>query len=283
MSKHRHKLKLKPVLYSILAFMLAFVLFAFSICMVLKTTIFSKAFITDCMSSSGYFSMLKNELTDEMKSLGNASGLDEEFAESFVDSLNLQKSVKDYISNFYSNESTMVETTSFKQQLIYAIDEYVKEKNISSESVSEENVDYFVNNAEERYINVISIPFFSFVGNYIFKSQFPLTIITILLGVFALAIIAVIFFTNSFKHRRFRYISYSFGGAFLSVTLIPLIVQISGKISQININTRSLYNLFVSYMNGLFMNFWIYSVFYLFIAFITFLLYRKYYKRAISD
>ena len=283
MSKHRHKLKLKPVLYSILAFMLAFVLFAFSICMVLKTTIFSKAFITDCMSSSGYFSMLKNELTDEMKSLGNASGLDEEFAESFVDSLNLQKSVKDYISNFYSNESTMVETTSFKQQLIYAIDEYVKEKNISSESVSEENVDYFVNNAEERYINVISIPFFSFVGNYIFKSQFPLTIITILLGVFALAIIAVIFFTNSFKHRRFRYISYGFGGAFLSVTLIPLIVQISGKISQININTRSLYNLFVSYMNGLFMNFWIYSVFYLFIAFITFLLYRKYYKRAISD
>ena len=53
-------------------------------------------------------------------------------------------------------------------------------------------------------------------------------------------------------------------------------------ISKVNINIRSLYNLFVNYMNGLFMNFWIYAGIYLFIAVLTLILCRKYYNKVTS-
>lgn len=282
MSRNRPKSKAKPVVYSCLAFILSFVLFFLSVCLVLETTVFSKDYMLNVMGTSGYYTMIEDELKSEMKSLGNASGLDEEFSEDFVNSLDIQKIELDYISAFYSGDTTLVDTTSFKQQLYTALDEYIDNKGIDRSAVSEESLSYFVDQASEQYVNQISIPFFSFIANYVYKASTPMLIITISLAVVAVVIAAIIFLTNKFKHRKFRYVCYGFTGAFIAVTLIPVIVFLSGKISQINLNTRSLYNLFVNYMNGLFMNFWIYSGILLVISLITFFLYRKYFIKASS-
>lgn len=282
MSTHRSKSKVKPIVYSCLAFILSFVLFLLSICIVLETTVFSRDYMLNVMGTSGYYAMIEDELKSDMKSLGNASGLDDEFSESFVDSLDIQKIESDYISSFYSGDTTLIDTTSFKQELLNALDEYIDKNGIDKSAVSDENLNYFVEQASNRYVNQISIPFFSFIANYIYKASTPMMIITISLAVAAVIIIAIIFLTNKFKHRKFRYICYGFTGAFVAVTIIPIVVFISGKITQINLNTRSLYNLFVNYMNGLFMNFWIYSGILLVISVITFLMYRKYFIKASS-
>ncbi len=279
---HHHRSRVKPVVYCILSFILAFVLFALSICTVLKTTVFSKDFIINSINSSGYCSNINEELKNELISLGNASGLDKDFVNKFVDSLDIENAIEDYISNFYSNKSTLVETIQFKQQLKYSIDEYIKEKNFDPKAASDENIAYLIDVATERYTAVISIPFFSVMANYISKYQTPLTMVILGLCAAALIIIAIIFFSNKYKHRRFRYISYGFGGAFLATAFIPALVFISNKISQVNIEIRSLYNLFVNYMNTLFLNFWIYAGIYLLIAILTFILSRKYYKKITS-
>ena len=279
---HHHRSRVKPVVYCILSFFLALVLFALSVCVVLKTTVFSKNFILSSINSCGYSAMIREELKKELTSLGNASGLDKEFVSSFVDGLNIDDAIEDYISNFYSNRSTLVETTAFKQQLLYSIDDYIKENNIDRESADEENISYLVDAAADIYTENISIPFFSVIANYISKYQSPLITLILSLGAAALIIIAIIFFSNKYKHRRFRYISYAFGGAFLATAAVPAIVFISNMISKVNINIRSLYNLFVNYMNGLFMNFWIYAGIYLFIAVLTLILCRKYYNKVTS-
>lgn len=275
-----HKSKIKPVLYSVLSFFLTLVLFLLSVFMVLKTTIFSKEYMYGVMNSSGYYAMVKTELIAELQSLGKASGFDDEFSEKFVNSLDIQDSVEKYISSFYSGESTLVDTISFKQQLYKAIDQYIIDKNYSN--VSNDSIDYFVNSAADIYINQISIPFFSTIANYIYKASPYITIIILVLFAAALAIMAIIFFTNKYRHRRFRYLCYGLSGACLTIAVIPCFVFLSGKIPQINISTRSLYNLFVNYFNGLFMNFWIYVIITLIFALFTLFFYIKYYKKACS-
>lgn len=280
MHEHKQRSKLKAFVYSFVSFMLTLVLFLFSICIVINTTIFSKEYMLNIMSSNGYYSMVSDELFSSMKNLGNASGFDEEFSKKFVKELDIQQSVEEYISNFYSGNSTLVDTVSFKQQLYAALDQYIADKNIDKNSLSSENLAYFVDKATEIYVNEISIPFFSTIANYIYKAQTPLLIITIGLGITALMLVAIIFFTNKFKHRKFKYMCYGFTGAFLAISVIPIVVQVSDKISKINLNTRSLYSLFVNYVNGFFMNFWIWSSVMLILAVLTFMLYVKYYKRA---
>lgn len=275
-----HKSKIKPVLYSVLSFFLTLVLFLLSVFMVLKTTIFSKEYMYGVMNSSGYYAMVKTELIAELQSLGKASGFDDEFSEKFVNSLDIQDSVEKYISSFYSGESTLVDTISFKQQLYKAIDQYIIDKNYSN--VSNDSIDYFVNSAADIYINQISIPFFSTIANYIYKASPYITIIILVLFAATLAIMAIIFFTNKYRHRRFRYLCYGLSGACLTTVVIPCFVFLSGKIPQINISTRSLYNLFVNYFNGLFMNFWIYVIITLIFALFTLFFYIKYYKKACS-
>lgn len=282
MSEHKHSSRLRAFVYSFVSFMLTLVLFLFSISVVIESTVFSKDYMLNVMSSNGYYLMVEDELLSSMKSLGNASGLKEEFSENFVKEIDVQRNINDYISAFYSGDSTLVDTTSFKQQLYNALDKYISDNNIDKNTVSGENITYFVDKATEIYVNEISIPFFSTVANYIYKAQTPFLIITIGLGVLALILIAVIFFTNKFRHRKFRYICYGFIGAFLSVSIIPIVIQISDKISKINLNTRSLYSLFVNYANGFVNGFWICSLVLLLLSVITFMLYAKYYRQATS-
>lgn len=278
-----HKSKIKPILYSILSFFLTLILFLLSICIVLKTTIFSKDYMYDTMNSCGYYTMIKTELTDELQNLGNASGFDKEFSASFVNSLDIQSAVQNYIASFYSGASTLVDTTLFKQNLYTAIDHYISEKNYDKSKTSGENIDYFVNSATDIYVNQISIPFFSVVANYIYKAQPLVNGLIIGLSIATLIIAAIIFLTNKYRHRRFRYLCYGLIGAGITTAVIPCFVLLSGKIPQININTRSLYNLFVSYFNGLFASFWIYVVIILVLAMLTLFLYMKYYKGAVSE
>lgn len=281
-SHHRQKSRVKPILYGLLSLLLAFALFLLSVFAVLEITVFSQDYMISKMGESGYFAMTKDELKSELKSLGNASGLDESFAEDFVQSLDINGIELKYISAFYSGDTTLVDTTEFKQQLYSALDSYMDEKGIEKSSVSQENLSYFVNQASEIYVTQISIPFFSFVANYIYKASTPVLIITISLAAVALIITLIIVFTNKFKHRRFRYLCYGFTSAFLAVTVIPIVVLLSGKISQINLNTRSLYNLFVSYANGIFMYFFIFSAILLVLSVVSFILYRRYYIKAVN-
>lgn len=281
-SHHRQKSRVKPILYGLLSLLLAFALFLLSVFAVLEITVFSQDYMISKMGESGYFAMTKDELKSELKSLGNASGLDESFAEDFVQSLDINEIELKYISAFYTGDTTLVDTTEFKQQLYAALDSYMDENGINKSSVSQENLSYFVNQASEIYVTQISIPFFSFVANYIYKASTPVLIITISLAAVALIITLIIVFTNKFKHRRFRYLCYGFTSAFLAVTVIPIVVLLSGKISQINLNTRSLYNLFVSYANGIFMYFFIFSAILLVLSVVSFILYRRYYIKAVN-
>lgn len=279
---HRHKSKLRPVIYSILSFFLAFALFLLSVCAVLYSTVFSKNYILNIMRNNGYYEMVRSELQTEMEHLVDASGFDKDFADSFVKSCDIQEAVEKYISAFYSGEETLVDTITFKQQLYAAIDVYIKDNNIKVNDETKANISYFVNEAAEIYVAQISIPFFSTIANYLYKGRGVLNAVTASLAVFALVIIAMIYFTNRYKHRRFRYLFIGSSAGLLAVLVLPTFVFIADKIRKINLTTRSTYNLFVDYFNGLFSSFYIWAGVLAVASVLFLILYIKKYQKAIS-
>lgn len=276
---HRKKSKLKSVLYSVMAFFLSFVLFLLSICIVLRFTLLSKNYMLGIMDNKAYYSMVRNELQSRLTDLVHASGFDEEFAVSFANGYDVKNAVENYIDSFYSKNTTLVDTTEFKQQLHVAVEEYAKQKNIQIDTETENNIIYFVNEAASIYVDQISVPFFSTIGKYIDTLYSAVNITTGVLIAMTFGISAVIFFTNRYKHRRFRYLCYGLTGAALAAFVIPLIVSVSDKITKVNINTRSLYNLFVGYFTNLFNYFYTCSAVFAVLALIAFLLYVKYYEK----
>ena len=142
---HHKKSKLKSVVYCVLSFFLSLTLFLFSICMILNFTVFSKDYMISTMDSQGYYSMVKYELQTRMIHLVDASGFKKDFAVNFTNSYDVKKAVDDYITSFYSNDSTLVDTTAFKQQLYQAVKQYANDENIEITPEVENNVIYFIN------------------------------------------------------------------------------------------------------------------------------------------
>lgn len=276
---HRKKSKIKPFVYSVMSFFLSVVLFLLSGCLVIQFTVLSKDYMLNTMDSKGYYSMVRYELQSRLSDLCNASGLPKEFAVSFANSYDVKKAVENYIESFYSSDTTIVETTSFKQQLHAAVKTYAENNNIPITDDIEDNILYFINEASSIYTDQISITFFSTIGKYIDNAQTVVSIAIGVLAVLALFITGVIFFTNHFKHRRYRYLCYGLLGGALTTAVLPTIVLFSNIIPKVNLATRSLYNLFVGYFTTFFSSFYICVAVMLALSLLTFLLYIKYYNK----
>ena len=276
---HHKKSKLKSVVYCVLSFFLSLTLFLFSICMILNFTVFSKDYMISTMDSQGYYSMVKYELQTRMIHLVDASGFKKDFAVNFTNSYDVKKAVDDYIASFYSNDSTLVETTAFKQQLYQAVKQYAKDENIEITPEVENNVIYFINEAANIYVDQISIPFFSVIGRYLYSASSTINILSASLAILTAIIVCIIDFTNQFKHRRYRYTCYGLIGGALTTFTLPTAVLSLNMIPKVNITTHSLYNLFVGYFNTLFYYFYICVAVMVVLAVINFIMYVKYYNK----
>ena len=94
----------------------------------------------------------------------------------------------------------------------------------------------------------------------------------------------IVFITNSeFRHRTYRYMSYAFSGAFLCTVVLPAYVHFSGIISKVSINSRSLYNLFVNYFEGMFKYMWIFAAAYFVLGVVFFLAFASKHRKLVNN
>ena len=281
--RHRRRSKIKSALYYMLSFFLAADLFFLSVFLVVFLTVFQSDHMIGIMRSDGYYSMVSSELQSRMEDLCDASGFNREFAEKFVKGYDTKKAVEDYVSSFYNGNTTLVDTTAFKQELYSAVDRYTEEKNIEVSDETRKNISYFVDEAAQIYVDQISIPFFSTIANYIENTRVTMNIIISSLAVFGLVIIGIILFTNNYRHRRYRYLFIGFAGATVCSAILPAFVLISGKLRKVNLTDRSLYNLFVDYFSSIFYQMYIWTGILFFISGILIYLYIRHYRRVLNS
>ena len=64
--KRSKKSRFKSLVYIFLSFVLSFVLFLLSVCLVLRLTVFSGDFMKSAMSGTGYYEFVSEEFSDGM-------------------------------------------------------------------------------------------------------------------------------------------------------------------------------------------------------------------------
>lgn len=235
--------RIRNAVFLIMSFMLSLVLFLLTFTVVLTATVFNGEFIFSSMNSSNYFADKKDEIAVSLTDLGYASGLDEKFFEDFVDEVMISRDTKEYLDNYYAGEGTVIDVTQFKQSFNEALDEYIEENNISN--VDGESREMLVSKAAQIYRMSLGIPMFSRFSAYILNAKSYMPFVLCGLVLISAVICFVLLKANKWKHRAVKYISCAALGAALATAAIPLYLLISGKLSQINLASRALYNFFV--------------------------------------
>ena len=278
MAKNSLSKKIRTILYCVLSFVLSFVLFFLSLSTVFQFTLLNSEFIYGSMNSTSYFLDKRDEVTKSLINLGNASGFDKEFFDGLVDELMVNEDTHSYLKAYYSGEKQHLDTTNFKRVLNDAIDEYVEEKHI--ENINRKNIDYFVSKAALIYRDTLEIPLYAELYVYIKSIVKIMPYVLIGLVVFAVIICLVFVLTNKWKHRVLKFICYATSGAFLSVALIPTVILLSGKIKQINLTSRALYDLFVLIGNELCITLLVCALLFLVVSVVLYFSHTKMRKKA---
>lgn len=281
MSKKKSSKPIK-ILNMILSFILALLLFVLSATMVLKIVIFSDDSMMNAINESGYLAEKNKEITLALTDLGYASGLDESFFDGLVEDSLLYNDTSEYITNFYSGESSVVDTTDFKEMFNTALDEYIVEKQIDPDSVNAKSRKYLVNSAAKIYKNSLEFPLFQTIAGYFLGIKNALPIIMIVDVVLIILICIIMINSSKWKHRPAKYICYSTGTTFLCTLAPAVALLISGKIEQFNIESQAFYKLFVVLGNELLMTMIYFSVFFLVISIVLYVLYRYFYPKHTS-
>jgi hypothetical protein len=234
----------------ILSFVMGFGLFACSVFFSVKFTFFSPSFLTETLNNTHYYQDLCDEITDNLKDLGDASGLDKSFFEGFVDEVLVRKDVQAYIDDFYSGNKPKVNPSDFQKELRGAIEKYIGKSGIDSGSLSEDNINYFIKNASDIYVSNIEIAYFSQLQSFFVKYNSRLNIAIVITLIVVIAIALIFIFTNEWKHIALRYIYYATASAGLLSLILALTAYFSGFISKLTVLTRSLKDMYTACFNS---------------------------------
>lgn len=252
MKKFLKKFSVKKALYAILTFVLSLCIVGVTTCGLLCFSVFDKGFLTDALNNSNYYRDLCDEITDDLKDIGDASGLDKSFFEGFVNEVFVRQDVQDYINKFYSGDKLKVDNRHFDESLRTALDAYIQNNRISDYDTS--GINYFVKEATKIYVSNIELKYFDALQALVQKySSVTLIIIIICLGI-AVADCLVIILTNEWKHKAVRYIAYATGSAALFNLIIPGAVLLSGLLKKITIISRSLNDMYMACLNTIFVD-----------------------------
>lgn len=268
------------VMSLILSFVMGLGLFACSVFFSLKFTFFSPSFLTETLNNTHYYEDLCDEITDDLMDIGDASGLDKSFFEGFVDEVLVRQDVQAYIDDFYSGNKPKVNPSEFQKDLRAAIEKYINKNGIDSSSLSEDNINYFVQKASEIYVSNIEIAYFSQLqGMYIkYNSRLNISIAAALIAVVVIALIFI--FTNEWKHIALRYIYYATASAGLLSLILVLTAYFSGFISKLTVLTRSLKDMYTACFNSALIVTLVISIFLLAVSAFLWVMHNRLRKKA---
>lgn len=243
--------KATTVMYLILSLIMGLCIFACSIFATLKFTIFSPNFLSDTINSTSYYKDLCAELKDDLVNIGDASGLDKNFFDDFVDEVIVRKDVQYYVNDFYAGEKLKVNPSEFQKALRTAIDKYINRKGLDRKTISDEAINGFIKEATDIYVSDIEITYFPQIQKSYLKYDTRLNILMAVTIAVIIAITLIFIFTNKWKHIAVRYIYYATASAGLLTLLLPIIVFLSGVIGKITIISRSLNDLYIACFNSM--------------------------------
>ncbi|HEX3039552.1 MAG TPA: hypothetical protein VHP54_04605 [Caproiciproducens sp.] len=234
----------------ILSFLLSFLLFLFCTVLVVQNTVFNPDYIRTQLVNSRYYENSTAEAEEQFVSYGSASGFDETFFKSVIDINDVQLKVNKSLTVLYGAANENAAADDFEQKLNNKLIENVKSRNIAITPETEKALKLLAKTCADTYIQTVSIPYAKQLAKMLQMLQKPALYAEVLLGALTLLTALLLILLNRWRHRAVRMYIYSVSGSILMLTVLPSIFLISGKVRNISLISKSLYEFSVCYLNG---------------------------------
>ena len=248
---------------TLLSFILAVCLVLLSVLAVVKLTVLTPSFLVGSLEKSGYGTELRSELKNKLISYGNACNIGDDFFNKFFDETLTEEyilnDVSEYVIQMYSSSSPKVETEQLSSALKTALLSYAVERGYENDATLDEDLNVIVGEIDEIYSGYIAIPAASTINSVVSRFAGLINLALPVSAVFTLFVALVIFLSFRKKSNPVRYFIYASSAAFLMTTVLPLCVKLMGIIDKVNIVSKSIYSLVVTYANSVLNAFFICS------------------------
>ncbi len=242
--------KWKGISNFILSFLLSFLLFLFCTVLVVQNTVFNPDYMRTQLVNSQYYENSTAEAEEQFISYGSASGFDEAFFKSVIDINDVQLKVNKSLTVLYGMANENAAADDFEQRLNNKLLENVKSRNIAVTPETNKALKLLAKTCADTYIQTISIPYAKQLAKILQLLQRPAIYAEAVLGALTVLTALLLFLLNRWRHRAVRIYIYSVSGSILMLTVLPSVFLISGKVRNISLISKSLYEFSVCYLNG---------------------------------
>ena len=142
------------VLKAILIIILTVIIIGIAAIKILSSTILDEAYVFRNLRSSNYYNSLYKELRSNFENYIGPSGLEESILDDICTVDDIQNDTETILGNIYDGTNKKVDTSSIKEKLTKSINESLK--GTKTTSTSQENIDQFIEQICNEYINTIS-------------------------------------------------------------------------------------------------------------------------------
>lgn len=263
----------------LISFLLSLFLFLFACNLILQCTLLNPNYLRKQLNESHYYENALEEVENEFSSYASASGFDQKLLDSALDINDLQLSVNQSLNRIYGDESERAGTTDFKSKLDRILTQNAESRGVSLTEENKKSLQFLAQTCSDTYLQYISFPdtqeLAEAVGKISAFTRLPSFLLPALIAVLAV----ILFRINRWRHRALRACIYAVLGTMLMLAVFPAYLTFSGRIGQVSILSKSLYELTVSSANGVLTLFLEFALAFAAIAAILCLLYYRLRKK----
>ena len=157
-----NKQQVKFITYYLLQLLKSINMILVILIMIFNFTILNYKFIQHQMNKTNYYELLYNDMLEQMEDIIIPTGFDSDIFNETFTIKEVTKVEQKIIHNFYYNEETKIDSTSFKEKLKENIDKELEEKHLKVEN--EKDITNLINEMTKVYEN--NLYYHNFLDSY---------------------------------------------------------------------------------------------------------------------
>lgn len=267
----------------VLAFLLSLLGAVIAVVSIIMGTVGNPDFMIRVLDNRNYYDSIYIEYTDEVEALAIPSGVDEGIFSSLVSKDEFKKDVNKFIHNAYESideyAGASINYKDIYDRFYNSMVVYAEGKGIEVTDELRVGLDNVAGLCASTYEVYICVPLVDMIGSYANIFHKYLVGALIAAGLFLALLVVFVAITPKWRNIAFKLFSVMLITDGLFLLLAPLCVLISGKITYLNIATRSLYDFAVGYCEHT-METFVYSGLIILSIPIVFYAFKKLYNRA---
>lgn len=224
-------------------------LFVISIAVTMQFTVVNKSFLLNQLSISGYHVKATEYTRKSISELAYVGGVPSDIFNSVVTTERVKSDISNIFESAYEGNQYSIDKNSLKNDFLNTVNNYTDENNIEITEETKQNIEHLSELCADAYLNCINIAGLNTVIGALKQPIYFMGLAMAGSAFICLISIAMLFLVNKYRHKFFRYISYSLCGTFLMITVIPGYLFLSKPYLNLNISPEYIHSFINSFID----------------------------------